>query len=404
MERPIQGSRSLAPAFVLALAVTLIDGFDSMTLSLTAPALGKSLHLPTAALGFIFSTQSAGMMLGAALGGYLADRVGRLPSLIGYLVTFSLAAFGMQWMDTAWLIAANRLVAGLALGAAAPVIVAVIAPQLPPSRTSFSVGAIWAGMPAGGILAALFNYSLVPKLGWISLFVAGGFLPLLVAGLVVPVLKPWAKSTRTDASATGIRGLIRAVGYPRLLSLMLLFLFGYAGMAIIVFWLPTFLSFRDASPLLVALAFSGANLGSSVGSAGFGFLSDRIGQRRALVTALLLASVMLGFMEWPALTPLSFFAFATIGSAATAGAIALLVSMASRLQPENASTAIGTMVTVGRLGQVAALAASGFIGRLSEHATGVFLLAAGLALLSAVIAGLRGSVPRGARGGIAAQG
>lgn len=369
----------------VALAVTMLDGFDAMSLSLAAPLIAREFGVPPGALGLLFSCQMAGMMLGAACGGYVADRFGRLASLLSFMSLFALAAFTMPLMHGFPFIAANRFAAGLGLGAAAPIAVALVAASSPLGRSAFVISTIWGGLPAGGIFAALYNYAFTPRFGWESIFVLGGVLPAIVALPAYMVFRNSAPPT-LPVARPGFGGAVRETGKGRLAALGLLFLCGYSAMSIIVYWLPTIMTMREAGALVIMIAFIGVNLGSAVGSSLIGYGSDRIGMRVAAPMAWFLAGICLLALELPDLGTSSYVLLAAVAATFVAGAIALLVTLASRLLPDYASTTIGLMVTIGRLGQVGALALTGAVAGSTVQGAGVFALAGIAALTTALLA------------------
>lgn len=377
---------NLIRCVAVALAVTTLDGFDAMSLSLAAPMIARDVGIETASLGLLFSAQMVGMMAGAACGGYVADRLGRLRSLLGFMALFALAAITMPLMHDFPLVAGNRFLAGLGFGAAAPIVVALVASRSAGGRSAFVISTIWAGLPAGGILAALFNYFITPIFGWHSIFIAGGILPLLVAVPALAVFRHANHGPSSDEARPGVWQAIGQAGQGRFAALALLFLLGYSAMSIIVYWLPTILTLRGGDPLLITAAFIGVNLGSAIGSSLIGYCSDRVGMRLMAPLAWMLAGACLLALELPFLGASAYIAFATAAATFTAGAIALLVVLASRLQSAYASTMIGLMVTVGRLGQVGALAATGVVAASGVKGAGVFAVAGAAALATALVA------------------
>src|SRR5215469_2513388 len=169
----------------LAAAITILDGFDAFSFSLMAPQIGATLRIPTASLGVIFASVMAGMILGAIAGGALADRLGHLRVLYVALALFGASALALSLVSSTGLtgvdvISLNRLISGMGLGAAAPIAVGLLnqSSERPPSELIIAL--VWAGIPLGGTLAALYKYAFVPVGAWRSIFVLGGILPLFV--------------------------------------------------------------------------------------------------------------------------------------------------------------------------------------------------------------------------------
>ena len=117
-------------------------------------------------MGTTFASAMGGMIIGAIVGGALADRVGRVRILIGSLALFGAAALFMPLANDAVQVSLNRLIAGIGLGAAAPIAVGLLnrTGRRPPSE--LIIAAVVAGIPIGGSLAALFNYAFVSAWGW----------------------------------------------------------------------------------------------------------------------------------------------------------------------------------------------------------------------------------------------
>ena len=85
--------RSVEPGnavpIALCMAVAVLEGFDIQAMGVAMPRLRRS-SASAGAKGWLFSINNIGMVLGAAFGGWLADRVGRKPVLIGAVAMFGL--------------------------------------------------------------------------------------------------------------------------------------------------------------------------------------------------------------------------------------------------------------------------------------------------------------------------
>ena len=104
-----------------------------------------------------------GMAIGAALGGFVADRVGRKTVFSATLVIFGLANGGMalSWSLAALLIA--RLIIGLGLGAELPVastLVSEFSPTKQRGRMTVLLESFWA---VGWIVAACIGYFVISE-------------------------------------------------------------------------------------------------------------------------------------------------------------------------------------------------------------------------------------------------
>lgn len=162
--------------------------FDAMDVGLVsfvvaAIAADPQFSLTATEKSWVLSIGFIGMAVGAALGGYLADRVGRKTVFSATLVVFGLANAGMafSWSLTALLVA--RLVIGLGLGAELPVastLVCEFSPIRQRGRMTVLLESFWA---VGWIAAACVGYAVIPNTGdrgWRYALLIGA-LPLMYA-------------------------------------------------------------------------------------------------------------------------------------------------------------------------------------------------------------------------------
>lgn len=381
-----------AAAIWAAATVTALDGFDAFSMSLAAPRMISELGIATSSLGPVFASTMGGMIVGASLGGILADRVGRLRILIASLAVFGLATLALTTVSSAGGIVANRLVTGIGLGAAAPVAVALLngSGVRPPSDWIISV--VWAGLALGGILAAVFNYLAVPAYGWRSIFVVGGLLPFAAAVFAYAVFRNQgaAVAGRANGPSPGIAGLFAADAVRPTVGTALMFFFGYVTTSVVVNWLPTVLSHAMATPLLVSGTFAGINIGSAVGTLGLGYLSSRLASPRILAAAWFTAGLCALCAVLPGLDLLWLSVLLIAAATVAAGSQALSVAFANRLHRHRGlqSTSVGLMVSAGRVGQFGALSFSGLLLSLGLPERGLFAFAGLSAFAAAGIATL----------------
>lgn len=161
------------------------DAMDVGLVSFVVAAIAADPHfnLNATEKSWVLSVGFVGMAIGAALGGYFADRVGRKTVFTATLVIFGLANAGMacSWTLVALLIA--RFIIGLGLGAELPVastLVSEFSPNRHRGRMTVLLESFWA---VGWIIAAAIGAFVIPNTGdwgwrWALLI---GALPLLYA-------------------------------------------------------------------------------------------------------------------------------------------------------------------------------------------------------------------------------
>jgi putative MFS transporter len=162
-----------------------LDAMDVGLISFVMAALAVQWSLSPTQLSFVGSIGFLGMALGAALGGLLADRIGRRQVFALTLLVFGAAtgAAALSWSVGALLV--FRFLVGLGLGAELPVastLVSEFAPARIRGRVVVALEAFWA---VGWLLAALIGYVVVPSSddGW-RWALALGAAPALYAAVV----------------------------------------------------------------------------------------------------------------------------------------------------------------------------------------------------------------------------
>ncbi|WP_431843260.1 MFS transporter [Calidifontibacter indicus] len=144
-----------------------LDAMDVGLISFLMVAIKKEWGLSTGQVSWLASVGFIGMAVGASLGGYLADRIGRRNVFALTLLVYGLATGFSALSPGFWMLLAFRFVIGLGLGAELPVastLVSEYAPARIRGRMVVLLESFWA---VGWVLAALIGYYIVPKdNGW----------------------------------------------------------------------------------------------------------------------------------------------------------------------------------------------------------------------------------------------
>ncbi|MDB5431959.1 MAG: hypothetical protein JWP35_3075 [Caulobacter sp.] len=297
MSQAVEGAAVIArprTALILCLLTAMLEGFDIQSMGVAGPKMIPALHLLKSQAGWAFSASLFGLMAGAAIGGWLADRVGRKPVILGSVVVFGLFTLATAMTGAYEPLLAVRFITGLGLGGALPMIIAVASEQSGAKGSSATVSAITACMPLGGAMVALFAAS---PLGtdWRMIFVAGGVAPLVLA----LALWRWLPETRAAKAGAGDETAAFALFGPGRLGATLCLWVGYAAIALVLHlflnWLPQILKSRGFAPgeaLSVAVLF---NIGGVIGGIALGRIIERLGPRWPLAaTAAGLVAALLG--------------------------------------------------------------------------------------------------------------
>jgi AAHS family 3-hydroxyphenylpropionic acid transporter len=179
----------------LCFGVMVIEGFDIQAMGVAAPALGPELKLSREVLGQALSASNIGLVIGAILGGWLADVFGRKPVLIGAVVIFGLFTLMTMQATSFEMLFAARLLTGLGFGGALPNVMAIAADVSDERRRGSTAAMMFCGMPVGGSVVALLSW-LGYQGEWRPLFLIGGIIPLILAPLLFFFMRETQKPGR----------------------------------------------------------------------------------------------------------------------------------------------------------------------------------------------------------------
>lgn len=145
-----------------------LDAMDVGLISFVMAALAVHWALTPTELSWIGSIGFVGMAIGAALGGLLADRIGRRQVFAATLLIYGLATGAAALSVSLAMLIVLRFIVGLGLGAELPVastLVSEFAPRKIRGRVVVILEGFWA---VGWIMAALIGYFVVPTSddGW----------------------------------------------------------------------------------------------------------------------------------------------------------------------------------------------------------------------------------------------
>jgi AAHS family 4-hydroxybenzoate transporter-like MFS transporter len=311
----------------------IFDGLDIQAMALTAPAVASAWGLKQALLGPVLAASLLGMGSGSVALGWLGDRLGRRFSLCVCIAIFSLGSLMCSFATTLTQLVAFRLITGVGLGGAAPLVTSFVAEWTPKGWRSVAVAVVIAAVPLGGMLGAAISQRMIPTYGWPSVFLLGAVFPLIILSVAVVRLpeSPQFLASRPDRreilagylnrlvqdqrftgderfwvadraipAVRGLKGLVRAPYLRTTLLLWLAFACNTLALYGFVNWLPIVLS-SAGEPQAMALRGSFLfNFGGIVGALSGSVLISLFGSRRVgssfavigLVAALLIGATI----------------------------------------------------------------------------------------------------------------
>jgi len=377
----------VAIPIALCMAVAVLEGFDIQAMGVAAPRLAPEFGLDAGDMKWIFAVSNVGMVLGAAVGGWLADRIGRKPVLMAAVAMFGVFTLTVVFTQEFWTLFAARLLAGLGFGAALPNMMAIATELSSPARRATTASLIFCGLPIGGGSVALLTQVLPAELDWRVLFIVGGLLPaLLVPALHFLLPETLSYSARqSPRERPPILKTLFAEGraVPTLL-LWLAFLPTLVILYLILNWLPTLVVAKGLDRAIAPQASLAFNWASVAGALLIGWLVDRYGPRWPLVlsyAALIVSLVALG-----ASTDLrSIITLSGVAGFLLLGANYALYGVAPSYYPTSMrGTGSGASVAVGRIGSIVGPLAAGVLLQGGSSATSVVQYMAPVAAVAGV--------------------
>jgi len=181
-----------------------LDGMDSFLYALVlVPALQELLPksgraADAGSIGYYGGLLFAVFLMGwgfASLWGPMADRVGRVRTLVLTILCYSLFTFLGALAQNVWQLAAFRFLAGAGIGGEWTIGGVFVAEEWPESRRAQGAAWMHTGYYVGIFLAGLINYTIGARYGWRAVFAVGGSPALLVALIRYGVHEParWGK-------------------------------------------------------------------------------------------------------------------------------------------------------------------------------------------------------------------
>ena len=328
----------------------LFDAADVALLSFIMPLLKKEWTLTDSQIGLVSSITTVGMMIGALLFGYLADKFGKKNIIIVTLLIFSISNLVLALtMDLPQFLIV-RFITGIGLGGELPVASTIIADAFSGhkrSRMLILVDSFWA---IGWILASLMAFLFMPLYGWRPTVIITSLMALYT--LVIRRHLPEQTNTKnTKLNLKVALGQIFSPEYRRaticLSILWFVIMFAYYGMFL---WLPSVLIKRGFS---VVHSFGYTLLMSVAQLPGYflaAYLMGKLSRKRVL-EIYLIGTIIGAFLFGTAQTVFMVVFSSCLLSFFTLGAWGIMIALTPTQYPiEVRGVGIGFTQSIGRIG------------------------------------------------------
>ncbi|OYU69954.1 MAG: 3-(3-hydroxy-phenyl)propionate transporter MhpT [Alphaproteobacteria bacterium PA2] len=338
--------------------VAICEGMDLQAAGVVAAKLASAFKLGPGPMGWFFSASTAGLLIGAVIGGRLADHFGRKRVLIGSVVVFGLLTAATAMSTTFPVLLTTRFLTGLGLGGALPNLIALVAEGSDPRQKNLAVSIMYSGMPLGGALVSLIT--LAPGFGasWTSVFYVAGIAPLVVVPLLIrflPESRQFLEVRETKAPrSTFISALFHQGRAAPTLFLWASFFCTLLVLYLLLNWLPTLLVSRGLTKPEAARVQLFFNLIGAFAAMAAGWAIDtRYRLLGIVVTFLSLGAGLLLLIVVPT-SPGSALLIGSLLGAAALASQSILYAVAPDCYPtEVRGRGVGAAVSAGRFGSIA---------------------------------------------------
>ncbi len=342
---------------LLGLGVMIMEGFDTYSVGFVGPQLAALWHLAAARIGVVLTAGVIGSAIGYVVIGPVSDRFGRRR-----LVILATAAVGICSLLTVTAAGPGtfigwRILTGLALGAALPNVIAMLAEQAPARHRALAVVILYSGFGIGAALGGSLAARLIPAYGWRAVFILGGAMPLAWAALMF-VWLPNVAVIQGGPARSPVAALFASDRLVATLSIWAMLAMNGALIACLNLWLTSLFA-QSGVALAASLRFSVVMLVSGiVGAYAIGWFMDRFGTYAVLIPTQILAATMIALtgltLREPAMwTAVGLGIFLNGGTTGAQGLLASLYPTFMR------ATGIGWASSIGRVAGIAAPLALG---------------------------------------------
>jgi len=267
-----------------------LDAFDYFIMAFTLDDVARTFHSDRTTVSWAFTATLAMRPLGALIFGRIADRFGRRPTLMANVLLYSVLEFTSGFAPSLTSFMVLRAIFGVAMGGEWGVGASLTMESVPASWRGIVSGMLQAGYPSGYLLATLVNWAAIGAVGWRGLFMLGALPALLVLyiRLNVPESPDWAARGASERHGGLMTVLQRHFGLT-IYAVLMMAAFNFFSHGTQDLY-QSFLTKDHGLPLDTTTAILlFMNVAAIIGGITCATLSQRIGRRRAIVSAAVLS-------------------------------------------------------------------------------------------------------------------
>ena len=282
-------NRQQRNAFVASFLGWTLDAFDFFLMVFVLRAVAAEFHTDVKAVSVAITLTLAMRPLGALVFGMLGDRYGRRQILMIDILLFSVLELASAFAPTLVALLILRAAFGFAMGGEWGLGASLTMETIPAKSRGLASGILQEGYACGFLLASIVYGLLFDRIGWRGMFMVGVLPALLVLYIRRNVEESPAWHRMRSRPRRSLADILRGHGGLFLYVVVLMTAFNFFSHGTQDLY-PTFLQAqRKLSTHTVSMIAIIANIGAITGGIIFGTLSQRIGRRRAIIAATLLA-------------------------------------------------------------------------------------------------------------------
>jgi SHS family lactate transporter-like MFS transporter len=266
-----------------------LDAFDFFLMVFVLKDIAAEFNTKIPAVAFALTLTLAMRPIGALIFGRLADKFGRRPTLMVNIAIYSVLELLSGFSPNLTTLLILRALFGIAMGGEWGVGSALTMETIPAKSRGVVSGLLQAGYPSGYLLASVVFGVLYEHVGWRGMFFVGVVPALLVLYIRSSVPESPAWQAMEQKARPGLFDTLKKNWTLALYSIILMTAFNFFSHGTQDLY-PTFLreqhKFDAHTVSMIAIVL---NVGAIVGGLFFGSISEKIGRRRAICIAALLA-------------------------------------------------------------------------------------------------------------------
>jgi SHS family lactate transporter-like MFS transporter len=280
-----------------------LDAFDFFLLVFMLSAISKEYGTDIKTMTLAVTYTLIARPFGAFAFGWMADRFGRRPIMMIVILLFSVFSFASAFAWSLTSLFVIRTLFGFCMGGEWGIGASLVMESIPIKLRGPVSGLLQSGYPTGYFLASLIYFLLFDLIGWRGLFMVGIAPAVLVFLIRMHVDESPAFEQRRNKRPANPIGELAKHWKIALYVVLLMTAFNFFSHGTQDIY-PTFLreqhKFDTHTVGLLAMV---GNAGAIVGGITFGIWSERIGRKRAIIIASLLALPVIPLWAFSA-TPL----------------------------------------------------------------------------------------------------